>query len=86
MHSELRPLATSECYLRDVREWSAVDAMVEAFRHMEKTPPKVLLGEIGSVVHEQELAVGHCFGVDVHLWVWLAEPGKPRGGSRRKRR
>jgi len=227
VHSGLGLLATSECYLRDVREWSAVDAMVSAFRHMEKAPnhhaeacwvaasgkaelyvrdrlgatlasrhPKltvarewnkhdlavldanlhpltivegkhlydfdllvpnlrarykraikkdcdklkgrkldqplisllmtslrgsvpsdlarvvkyapgsnrkfkefgrdvmpmavkearVLLGEIGSVVHEQELAVGHCFGIDVHLWVWLAEPGKPRRGSGRKRR
>lgn len=47
---------------------------------------RVLLGEVGSVVHEQELAVGRCFGIDVHLWVWLAKPGKPRGGSRRKRR
>jgi len=47
---------------------------------------RVLLGEIGSVVHEQELAVGHCFGIDVHLWVWLAKPGKSRCRSRRKRR
>lgn len=47
---------------------------------------RVLLGEIGSVVHERELAVGHCFGIDVHLWVWLAEPGKPRRRSGRKRR
>ena len=30
---------------------------------------RVLLGEIGSVVHEQELARGHSFGIDVHLWV-----------------
>jgi len=46
---------------------------------------RVLLGEVGSVVHEQELARGHCFGFDVHLWVWLAKPGISRRGSRRRR-
>lgn len=40
---------------------------------------RVLLGEIGTVVHERELAVGNCFGIDVHLWVWLAKPRKPYG-------
>ncbi len=43
---------------------------------------RLFLGEFGTVEHEQELAVGHCFGIDVHLWVWLAKPGKSRGRSR----
>jgi hypothetical protein len=45
---------------------------------------RILLGELGSVVHQQELAVGHCVGIDVHLWVWLAKPGKLRGRYYRK--